>query len=556
VPITEVVEGWSTWTIPTTAVLLAAENESDSLSWRRFHSTEGSYPPNIVITYNRPPATPTPAAAFGAASYAPPGGTSAQYTASLRPWVTSKGTDPDGNDVSYEFEYHTSTTPTSATLKASCASVRHPSGALAGCQPAANLADNTTYYVRVRSSDFSALRSAWAGWTAVRVGAATPAAPVVSCPAPYTNGLWDDTLPAANVTCTITAAGTGWSAPGYVRATVDGQPYPTNFTAGAPGQIKITPSSDPNVARTTVTLARTAGLHTIKVQAESPAGKLSTATNYSFGYGGSTLNSPAASPRVTTTGGVKISASGPPKGSSATPTATMRWRLSGYGGSSEAVGWNTATSAPLTVTDNGAAGVTVSGIWNTMSETQDGQLDSDPNTAGVQPTPLNDRVPALLDVQVCLAYTSATQCTWSQARTSVLRVPHAFGNGFPTADAGPGQVALWTGEFNVDATDISVPGYTGSLSLSRSHSTFAGPTDAVNGVFGPGWTAQFDGADAGVAGMQVVDNTRTDGTIVLIDGDGSAWCTSRPAATGASPPPWSPAPGCPPTRTPVWTRPG
>jgi YD repeat-containing protein len=215
----------------------------------------------------------------------------------------------------------------------------------------------------------------------------------------------------------------------------------------------------------------------------------------------------------------------------------VRWRLSGYGGSSETVGWNTATSAPVTVTDNGAAGVTVAGTWDTAKETQDVQLDSDPNTAGIQPTVLNDRVPALLDVQVCLTYTSSTQCTWSQTSTTVLRVPHAFGNGFPTAPAGPGQVALWTGEFNTEDTDIEVPGYSGSLTLSRSHSTFAGVPDPVNAVFGPGWTAQFDGTDAGVAGMQVIDSTRIDGTIALVDGEGSALVYESPSGnrrTGAN----------------------
>jgi hypothetical protein len=207
----------------------------------------------------------------------------------------------------------------------------------------------------------------------------------------------------------------------------------------------------------------------------------------------------------------------------------VRWRISGYGGSADdLVGWNT-DSTILPVTDNGAGGVSVTGLWNTNNAKVDQYLDSDPNTAGVQPTTLNDRLPALLDIQVCLTYTSSTQCSWSQTPdTTVQRVPHAFGTGFPTADAGPGQVALWTGEFNTDATDISVPGYTGDLSISRSHSTYAGPASIVNGVFGPGWVAHFDGADAGAAGLEVVDSTPVDGTIALVDGDGSALVYESP----------------------------
>ncbi|HVK26230.1 MAG TPA: DNRLRE domain-containing protein, partial [Actinokineospora sp.] len=528
VSITPLVQAWSNATYATGGMVLMAANESDSNSWKRFHSSEGSADPYISFTYNRAPSTPLMPAFSSAVPYAAPGGSTYLYTPYLRPWVTSKGSDADGNTVKYEFEFHTSTAGTSATLKATCSSATYPSGTTAGCQPGVDLPDNTAIVVRARTFD-GTLRSGWSAWVLVRVGVATPAVPTITCP--YPNGSWTDTVPATTFTCTIAAPGPGYNAPGYVRVTVDGVLRPTNFTGGAPGQLKITPSADPAIGKATITMPNTAGLHTIQAQAETPAGRLSGQATYSLGFGGATLGSPAVTPRTTTTSGVRISASGPPKGSSATPTASVRWRLSGYGGASETTGWNTATSAPLTVTDNGAAGVTVAGIWNSAAETQDTQLDADPVAAGVQPTALNDRVPTLLDVQVCLVYGSTTQCTWSQSHTTVLRLPHAFGRGFPTAEAGPGQVALWTGEFHTEATDISVPGYTGDLTLSRSHSTFAGATDVVNGVFGPGWTAQLDGIDAGVAGMQLVDNTRGDGTIALIDGDGGTLVYESPSGT-------------------------
>jgi RHS repeat-associated protein len=518
VPVTSLVKAWSTASYPTGGMVLMAANEADSNSWKRFGSAESTTPPFISFTYNRAPAVPAQPTIVNAVAYAAPNASTYLYTANRRTWVATKGTDADANTVRYEFEFHTSTAGTAATLKATCTSALYPSGTQAGCTPSADLPDNTAIVVRSRTFDGS-LRSAWSTWALVRIAATTPPPATVSCP--YANGSWSDTLPPAVVTCTITATGTGYSAPGHVRVNVDGKPYATNFSGGAPGQIKINPTSAGGDGKTIVAIPRTAGQHSVSVRAESPAGLLSSITNYSFGYGSAMLASPAANPRTTTTGNVRIAASGPPKGTSGSVSATVRWRLSGYGGTSETIGWNTATSAPLTVTDNGAAGVAVSGNWNTAAEAQDGQLDADPNTAGVQPTKLGDRVPALMDVQVCLAYSGSTQCTWSQSKTTVMRVPHAFGNGFPTSEAGPGQVALWTGEFHTDATDISVPGYTGDLTISRSHSTFAGATDAVNGVFGPGWTAQFDGADAGVADMQVVDNTRLDGTIALIDGEGA-----------------------------------
>lgn len=192
----------------------------------------------------------------------------------------------------------------------------------------------------------------------------------------------------------------------------------------------------------------------------------------------------------------------------------------------------------MAVTDNGAAGISVTGSWDATTATTDGSIDADPDTPGVQPATVNPRIPVLLDVQVCLAYSAGTQCTWSTSRTSVMRVPHAFADGFPTSEAGPGQVALFTGEFNTTATDAKVPGYTGDLSLSRSHSTYANNPAAapsvVSGVFGPGWSASLDGSDAGSAGMVVVDSTRADGTIAFIDDDGSALVFTAPPGAGGS----------------------
>ena len=530
VPITSLVQTWSTWTSASTGLELNAANENDSASLKKFHSSDGAYPPNVLFTYDRPPSQTTAPQFASAVSYAPPSGSSTLYTPYPQPSVSSTASDADANLVRYFFEFHDSMTVSGTSLKASCGSVAVASGTRAGCQPVGNLPDNTQLYVRSRAGDMDTggnvmLFGNWSGWTPVRTAGVNPPAPSVSCPAPYSNSSWQDIKPAANVTCTVsvTTTGSSFNVPGYFRLTVDNKPVATNFTGGQPGQIKVTPPFTGGTASTTVTVSKDAGLHSISAISQSPSGRLSSATGYSFGYGGTALSAPVVEPRITTTGGVKIAAAGPPKGSSSTPTAQVRWRVSGYDrDNSELVGWNTATSAPLTVTDNGAAGVSATGIWDAAAETTDAQLDSDPNTAGIQPTTLNSRVPVLLDVQVCLTYTSATQCTWSEQHVSVLRVPHAFGNGFPTADAGPGQVALWTGEFNMDATDIDVPGYTGSISLSRSHATYAGATDTVNGIFGPGWTAQLDGADAGAAGMQVIDSTRIDGTIALVDGDGSA----------------------------------
>lgn len=252
------------------------------------------------------------------------------------------------------------------------------------------------------------------------------------------------------------------------------------------------------------------GQHHIEAQAETPAGRISSTTTYSTGWGGTGLTAPAANPRITTADNIRVAASGPPKGTASSVTAKVKWRVSGYGGSDDLVGWNDSTDLP--VTDNGAGGVAVNTLWDTKNAESDANLDSNPDTTAIEPTVLNPRVPVKPDVQVCFKYGPAEQCTWSQTPdTTVQRLPHAFGDGFPTAEADPGEVALWTGEFNMSATDISVPGYTGNLSISRSLMTYESPNNGVTGAFGPGWSAPFDGADAGAAGLQVVDSTKLDG---------------------------------------------
>jgi RHS repeat-associated protein len=517
IPITSFVQAMAGTVSTTDGVALKAASESDSYGWKRFGSLESTAPPFISYTYNRKPNAATAPTVAPVGTY---GGVS--YSSTPQPVVSSTATDPDGDTVSMTTEAHSSTTASAATLKASCATPMVASGATGSCTLSPALADNTTVYLRTAVKDAGLWNGTWSPWKTLKTAQAVPAAPTVTCPG-HVEGSWTDTLPPAALSCTIaTTTAAGNNAPVTVFYSIDGAAPVTKAVAQAPTSF-------------TVTVPNTAGAHKVEAWGQSASLKATSHKVLQFGYGAAGLTVPAASPRVTTTGAIKIAAGGPPKGASALPTAKVRWRAAGSG-SDELVGWNDATSAPLTVTDNGASGVAVAGSWNTKAETTDAFTDSDPVAAGVQPTTLNERVPVLLDVQVCLTYgTSSTQCTWSANKTSVLRVPHAFGNGFPTSGAGPGQVALFTGEFNTDDTDVTVPGYTGALSISRSHSTFgnstAAATDPATSVFGPGWTAQFDGADAGAAGAQVVDGTALDGTIALIDAEGSALVYGTP--TGA-----------------------
>jgi RHS repeat-associated protein len=539
VPVTSMLRAWagSGWS---NGSLRLHASETDNYGWKKFYSVETTADPYIAFTYNRKPnAAAAPTMANGAGY----GGST--YVAYDTTTLSSVATDPDGSTVAITFQVRSDTTGSDTSLVASCVSAFVASGATASCKPAAGqLLDNRQLYVRAAVKDDRGLwNGTWSPWTTFRTAFTKPATPSVDGTSPqlscsgHPNGSWDDTVPAAAVPCTVTipASPAGvYNQPVTIRAYVDGAVTPTvistNQQPGTFGGISV-----PN----------TQGAHSVKVSLHT-ASTWSTNPHAvtSFGWGPASLQAPSASPRVSTTGKVSVAASGPPKGVSTVPTAKLRWRVASSGQDESTAFWNDAAGASLTVTDKGPAGVEVAGSWNTAAEVTDATLDADPATDGVQPTTLNPRVPVLLDVQVCLSYTTGTQCTWSDAgsKASVMRLPHAFGNGFPTSEAGPGQVALFTGEFNTGVTDVSVPGYTGDIFLSRSHSTYGNaptvPTDPVTGVFGPGWTASLEGGEAGLAGLRPVDSTRGDGTLAFIDTDGTALVYlapgTAPRRTGAN----------------------
>ena len=365
------------------------------------------------------------------------------------------------------------------------------------------MANNGTYYVRASAGDDQGLSNGgWSPWTMFYTAYGTPPDPTISCPG-YGNGSWTDSPPTNDVVCTISAPGVAgdYATPGYLDLTVDGVKKP---------RLKISPSNTANVASATVTILKgSEGAHSITATAVARTGLLSAPVTHAFGWGGAALSAPVKD--TGTSGKVTVTAGGPPKGGASSVTGTIQWRLAGDTTSP----WRDGQDVQMTLPATGP--VTGSVAWNP--------------TADLQAAGENTRRPALLEVQVCFTYAGVPQprCTWGQSPRTVTWVPHAFGNGYPVADAGPGQVALFTGEFNTSAADVSVPGYSGDLAISRSHTSFAGngtvanwPADPVTGVFGPGWTAALEGPEAGGAGLQVIDNTRQDGTIALVDEEGGA----------------------------------
>ncbi len=500
-------KAWSTTSAAQVGMMLRADDETDPYGWKRFYSNESNYAPVMGIYYNRAPGTPNAPAMTKSSVH---GGRT--YLAYNDPVLSAPlPSDADANTVRldfYRFDSATATTP----LSLMCSTGYGTSGSTASCA-STQIADNVHAWVRVRAYD----GMDYSGWSVPLEFYATfsaPPAPTISCPSAADS--WSDTVRAAE-TCTVrltAAAATSNSAPTTLRYTVDGGPTQfkdvTQPTAGTPTTVGIT-------------MGGTAGLHRLTAIAQSPVGRQSGAAEYHFGYGAPSLSGPVVG--QTTTDTVSIAAAGPPAGGAAL-TGAVQWRLSGGADSA----WTNAPASNAFTTKSAAGAASLTGLLDTTSLV--GQKDA--SGAG----PVAERTPASIDLRVCFVYSpGGTRCTGPR---TVVRVPHAFGSGFPTTDAGPGQVALWTGEFSLSESDADLPASNASISVTRTHNSFAGDTHAAQQVFGPGWVAGFDGGDgdedsAGLSTAQVYDSTADDGTVALVTADGDTLVyTAGARRTGAA----------------------
>lgn len=132
----------------TTFSMRLSASETSNLQWRRISSSNGAYPPKLVVNFNRPPAAPSAPTISGSS------GSGVNRTVStLRPSFSSTATDPDGGTLNYTFEVYKSATISAANLVTTC-EVSAASGKSASCMtPASKLANNTSYWVRAVVTD-------------------------------------------------------------------------------------------------------------------------------------------------------------------------------------------------------------------------------------------------------------------------------------------------------------------------------------------------------------------------------------------------------------------
>jgi RHS repeat-associated protein len=471
----DIVQKWADGTYDNDGLAVRAADETDSYGWKKFNSGNAdSKVPYLSVTYNSYPKTPT------SLSTSP---TVACTTGSGRPWLNTKTPtlkatvdDVDGGSLQASFYVKVVGGSQIGGGERLGSSVSHGSVSSTALPSGWGLASGTSYSWRARAYDGTDYSAAYGGWCEFTVDTVAPTVGTITSNA-FVNGEW-----------TETKSGTlSWT--GSDTLALAG--YQTKLDTGAWSALS---------SATSKTLSNLAnGVHVFSVQAKDKAGNLSTIQSFWFGVGtGYALTSPADQDRTQ----ARVMLAGA--------------ALSGH----DYVWYKYRHGTTGSWVDVPTVDVTVPGTQTSPSKpvVRGGDGSFPQLEWNVADTVAGDGV---VQVEACF-FTSPTDtnpvCSPSN---DVEVVAHAFGETFAAEDVGPGAVSLLTGDYAVSAADVAASTPTGSLSVGRTLTTLAPPaaSSGALGVFGPGWTADLPGVDAGAGDTQIADHT-ADGYVLLAYPDG------------------------------------
>ncbi|WNZ14545.1 DNRLRE domain-containing protein [Streptomyces sp. 11x1] len=450
-----IVQAWADGS-PNYGIRLAAVDETDVLTWRRYRSAnyvDGSHNPDVepslTVTYNSYPAKPTSAAVSPSTLNAYNG---KRYVTSLTPQLSAKVSDADGGTVKGQFEItpdpayndttYTYTGTTTGVASGSTATLTIPS---ANAFPAGS---HLRY--RVRGYDNS-LYGAWTGYSTFVLNTAKPAAPSITCD-PYTGNTW--TAKATNgAQCTLDTSssdGQGYlwglndpNTPNRINDATDG-------TGGDPLTVTVNPAD---------------GWHTLYAKTVDSGGNLSAATTaYTFGVGadGAAILTPLDGDRPARR--VALAATG----KTSYTGVTYQYRR----GEADTV-WKNVSLADVTKNSDGSAvaswplaapnGAPPALVWSiTNSFADDGPID------------------------IRAAFTDGTTTGYSQPVT--VTVDRDAGTA-PDGGVGPGTVNSLTGDYTLSATDASAFQMSVARTASSRRPDAGARQEGQAPIFGPQWTS-------------------------------------------------------------------
>ena len=497
-PMTAIAQHWADNPAQNFGVALFGKDETNNYTWKRYHSAnwvegaQDTYEPTFIVTYNSYPYTPSNPY-FSTGEYTKDA-TGKIWARTLKPTFNVNVSDPDGGNVKAEIDM----TGTPSLSKAAGTTVA--SKGVSVYKP--TLTEGNTYTVKAWANDGS-LRSKAAGESRTfTVDTKAPADPTFSNTGGYTNGGWLPVKPASNK---------------FTFKSSSADVYEFRYWSPAFG-LKFGTATNGSFTFDW----NPSGANILRVSAMDRAGNRSKELEFNFGNGPASLSSPVAG--QTSSDSFKVKASGAVS-STGTVTPKVYWRTA------DSV---TADKAVYGSTDGWYEAATLPAIAKGAAVNVDTMVDIAAAPAGKLKELGKDRLATLVELQVCFEYEGAAasnklQCTTNSQRKAVqvTKLPHAFGDNYPTAEAGDGQVALTTGELNLSETDVSVDAGNTGLSVSRTYSSYSG-IGANSKIFGKGWRANIDGPDEGLAGLLVAESTGLDGTITLINDDESAAIFRQP----------------------------
>ncbi|WP_285707147.1 phospholipase A2 [Microtetraspora sp. NBRC 16547] len=405
--------------------MVKAGSETDNYYWKRFENN-----PNISITYNTVPATPTNLAIAPCTTC-----TSPALVGISQPTLSAKVSDADGQALRADFEVWT---PDHVT-KVSSGSVSNISSGATGSWKVSTALANTSYHWRVRSYDGTDY-SAWSSWFTFTVNAAPPPAPDVSSD-DYPQDGWAKGSGQVGK-FTITPSGTDVSA---VLWSFDGGAQQSAANSGSPYTLSWTPGSD--------------GPHTLKAWVKNKAGNQSAATTYAFNVGASAVTSPKDG--QSTARRTVLTATG----SSGLTAVTFSYRRG------EADTWHQVPAADVRKKSDGGA-IT----WPVAM------------ASGVSPDLVWDTTHTLTEDGVIQVRAEFTTSTGTAASQPVDLIVDRNAEGASSQPIGPGSVNMLTGDFKMAATDANVFGVGLMRSFSSRNPRKGSSLPGIAAIFGTEWT--------------------------------------------------------------------
>ncbi|MFD5681003.1 DNRLRE domain-containing protein [Streptomyces bacillaris] len=464
-------------------VRIAAVNESDVLTWRRYHSanqTDGShnaaFEPSLTVTYNTKPGQAVPVSPLTGAA-----------TNDTTPTLTGRAVDPDGNTVQLTYEIWTAD---GAAALQTGKSAYTASGANAPWTPATPLAQGT-YKWRAAVYDGSAWNGTWSPWQTFTVDTVKPGATTVS----------SDDFPAGQWSGTPDADGDFSGSFTFRPPTSDVKDVQYKLDADA------WVSAATTGAAVTRELIFKAGPHTLTARTRDAAGNLSAETVYAFNAGsGAALTSPADGDRPARR--VVLTSEG------RTTYTGVRYQYR-HG---ETDSWKDVPTADVRRSSDGSA----IGAWPFA-------------VTGGKPASLHWNITGTLanDGPVHLRAVFA-QGTVTDASPEVEVTLDRNAGEAPTAQVGPGSVNLLTGDFRLGAKDVSAF----EVAVNRTASSRPNP-DRAEGhmdIFGPGWLSSVSAQTSG-SGYTHLRRTSA-ASVEVLDANGDA--TAFTATSGGG---WEAEPG-------------